>query len=232
MSAPPSKDFFHKFLNRALKLIFYLLYHQFAWAYDWVAHIVSIGRWKSWVAEVIPQLEGARVLELGCGPGHLQLALQSSTQFVVGLDESPQMLYLARRRLSSVNDEIFLVRAKAEALPFQDQYFHKVVATFPSEYIYQQEVLVRIWHLLPPEGELVILPVAWITGNGMLDRAASWLSRVTGQAPEIDGSLVEDEFQRPLDRLKDAGFEVTYNLKQLPASMVLLIKAVKIMPGD
>jgi ubiquinone/menaquinone biosynthesis C-methylase UbiE len=232
MSAPPNKGLFHKFLSRAINFILYLLYHQFAWAYDWVADIVSIGRWKSWIAEVIPELEGARVLELGCGPGHLQLALQSSVQFVAGLDESPQMLFLARRRLSRVNDEINLVRAKAEALPFQDQFFDKVVATFPSEYIFHHEILVRIWQMLPPNGQLVILPAAWITGNGMLNRAASWLFRFTGQAPEIDGLSVEDEFLRPLNRLKEAGFQVTYNLKQLPASMVLLITAVKIMPGD
>ncbi|NMC80811.1 MAG: hypothetical protein GYA59_15725, partial [Chloroflexi bacterium] len=40
----------------ALKVFFDLLYHSFAWTYDGVAAVVSLGRWKGWVYSVIPFL--------------------------------------------------------------------------------------------------------------------------------------------------------------------------------
>ena len=54
-----------------LQPIFHLLYHQFAWTYDFVAAFVSLGRWQDWVDAVVPFMSG-RVLEIGFGPGHLQ----------------------------------------------------------------------------------------------------------------------------------------------------------------
>lgn len=230
MSAPNQKSLIGKLLNRALSIIFYLLYHQFAWSYDWVADVVSIGRWKTWIAVVIPRIEGSPVLEIGCGPGHLQLALESRTRYVAGLDESSQMLNLARRRLSSKNSELNLVRAEAQALPFRARSFQKIVATFPSDYIYQQATLKQIEHVLAPAGELVLLPAAWITGKSMLDRAASWLFSFTGQAPRIDEQLMDEKFQKPLNRLSQAGFQVNQEMVHLADSMVLLITAVKITP--
>ena len=54
-----------------LRPVYYLLYHHFAWTYDLVADIVSLGQWKDWVRTALPYLDGC-VLELGYGPGHLQ----------------------------------------------------------------------------------------------------------------------------------------------------------------
>ena len=63
-------------MQTLLRIFFQLLYHPFAWAYDLVAGLVSLGRWKSWVLCGLPLLAG-RVLEIGFGPGHLQAALQA-----------------------------------------------------------------------------------------------------------------------------------------------------------
>src|SRR5215208_4276905 len=83
-----------------LPFFFRLLYHQFAFTYDLVAAAVSFNRWKDWVMSVLPFIEGNRVLEIGHGPGHLQRALLSQNLFTVGIDESAQMGYLAKRNLS------------------------------------------------------------------------------------------------------------------------------------
>ena len=59
-------------LRRNLLLrFFHLLYHQLAWAYDAVSAAVSLGRWQDWGAAALPFVNGASVLELGHGPGHL-----------------------------------------------------------------------------------------------------------------------------------------------------------------
>jgi ubiquinone/menaquinone biosynthesis C-methylase UbiE len=115
-----------------LRLLFRLLYHQFAWAYDLVAATVSLGRWKGWVLSALPYLEG-RVLEIGFGPGHLQVALHENKKRTFGLDESRQMSRQAGRRLRRKGLRADLVRARARRIPFPEASFETVVSTFPSE---------------------------------------------------------------------------------------------------
>ena len=81
-----------------LRVFFKLLYHQFAFTYDLVAAAVSFNRWKDWVMEVIPFIEGTRILEIGHGPGHLQRVLLSRNLVAVGIDESSQMGRLTKHR--------------------------------------------------------------------------------------------------------------------------------------
>jgi ubiquinone/menaquinone biosynthesis C-methylase UbiE len=75
---------------------FNLLYHQFAWSYDFIASLVSLGNWKRWIITVLPHLEGPRVLELGHGPGHLQRALLNKGINTFGIDESRSMGILSK----------------------------------------------------------------------------------------------------------------------------------------
>ena len=55
-------------MKALLRLFFKLLYHQFAFTYDLVAAAVSFNRWKDWTREILPLIEGTRILELGYGP--------------------------------------------------------------------------------------------------------------------------------------------------------------------
>ncbi|HTP03398.1 MAG TPA: hypothetical protein VMJ64_18630, partial [Anaerolineales bacterium] len=76
----------HSILRCFLKFFFHHFYHGFAWTYDIVATTVSIGRWNHWVASALPYVRGKRILEIGQGPGHLQLLLrQRMSGLVVGL---------------------------------------------------------------------------------------------------------------------------------------------------
>ncbi len=116
-----------------LRPIFYLLYHQFAWAYDLVAAIVSLGRWQEWVHTALPYISG-RVLEIGFGPGHLQISLNEKIIPTFGLDESPQMGRQAARRIKKAGAIARLTRGYAQSIPFAGEAFDSVVATFPAEY--------------------------------------------------------------------------------------------------
>lgn len=210
-----------RLLLSLLRLFFRLLYHQFAWAYDLVAATVSLGRWKGWVLSVLPYLHG-RVLEIGFGPGHLQLALHARGLAAFGLDESRQMARQAGRRLRRKGFTGNLVRGVAQQLPFLKNSFETVVATFPAEYIFDAHTLAQIRSVLVPGGRLVILPNAWITGKGRLERLAAWLFKVTGQAGAI-GTLLPGMRKR----LRVSGFELRHELLEHPGSRVLVIIATK-----
>jgi ubiquinone/menaquinone biosynthesis C-methylase UbiE len=187
--------FFRRIITRVMRVFFSLLYHQFAWAYDVVAWAVSFGMWKDWVKSVLLHLESDPVLELGFGPGHLQLALHGKRILAFGLDESPQMCALAHRRLIKFKIPSRLVRGNVKTIPFPNDYFRHIVATFPSEYIANPRTLAEVYRVLQPGCNLIILLATRISGSGIHERALAWLYRITGETPMVSPRLLES-FQR------------------------------------
>lgn len=165
-----------------LRLFFRLLYNEFAWTYDLVAWVVSAGQWTAWGRTAMRRVRGTRVLELAHGPGHLLLAMAEQGLAPVGLDLSPYMGRLARRRLKRAGARVPLVRARAQALPLRDGCFDSAVATFPTEFIIDPATLRETARVLGRDGRLVV--AAWIrwSDRGVLSRLLKWLYRVTGQA--------------------------------------------------
>jgi ubiquinone/menaquinone biosynthesis C-methylase UbiE len=169
-----------------IRTFFRLLYGPFALTYDAVAHLVSFGEWKAWGRITLDYLSDPLALELGHGPGHLQLAMAQRGLTPVGLDLSPQMGTIARRRLAKDGYRPRLVRARAQALPFADGTFPQIVATFPTEYIIHPLTIEEIKRVLPPCGKIVVVAATTITGKSLPARFLEWLYRITGQrAPEL-----------------------------------------------
>jgi len=187
--------------TRFLRVFFYLLYHHFAWMYDLVATMVSLGKWKHWIMTTVPYLQGPRVLELGHGPGHLIQALQTKGIQVYGLDESKYMGLLTARRLEKGGYRLILIRGYAQSLPVKSQSIHQVVATFPSEFISNPDTLMEIHRVLVQGGKFVLLPFVQITGKNLADRATAWLFDITGQSPQWDDKM--------LTPLAATGFQTT-----------------------
>ena len=146
-----------QFLARVLLWFFERLYTQLAWAYDGVAWLASAGRWNRWVLSVRSYVEGPRVLELGHGPGRLLAALASDHHAAFGVDLSPQMTRLARRRLLQARLPLSHARAKAQSLPFPSAWFDTVVSTFPAPYINDPATLREILRVLRPGGKLLVI---------------------------------------------------------------------------
>ena len=69
-------------------------------------------------------------------------------------------------------------------------------------------------------GAFVALPVAWITGGNLLDKAAALLFKITGQAAEIQDQKIIQAFQA-------AGFETRVERRQLSTSLLLIVHAQK-----
>ncbi len=210
-------------LRRFLRFFFWHFYHGFAWTYDFVAAFVSIGRWNDWVRAALPYVEGTRVLEIGHGPGHLQLGLRQNQRIVVGLDESPQMGRLARNQLVRHGfRDLNLVRGVAQCLPFPADSFETVVSTFPAEYIFEAQTIAEIKRVLHSGGRYVLVPAAWIIGQKALDKVAAWLFRATDQAPRLPADLFAERL-RP--QLEEAGFQTEFEMVEIRSSSVLIVVA-------
>lgn len=211
-------------LRRFLRFFFWHFYHGFAWSYDFVADVVSIGRWNDWMQCAIPFVRGTRVLELGHGPGHLQIYLREQTgAWIVGLDESGPMARLARQELQGARyADAALTRGMGQALPFADGAFDTVVSTFPTEYIFEVPTLQEIRRVLTEKGRFIVVPAAWIIGRKTLDRLAAWLFRITDQAPRLPAEILGERLRGGFEQ---AGFAPEFRTVEVRSSVVLIVIA-------
>jgi ubiquinone/menaquinone biosynthesis C-methylase UbiE len=215
-----------RFRRWFLGRFFYLLYNPLAWSYDLVAAVVSLGMWRWWIQSLLPILrirpgEGT-VLELGHGPGHLLQELHTRGWQVIGLDASRNMSRLAAGNLRPLSKRPLLIQGDARAIPLATSSMAAIVATFPSEYITAEETLRETARVLRPDGELLILPFAWITGTDVLHRMAAWLFGITEETPRQYKNVLEDRFIHPLQL---AGYTVQSKMIELKDSRVIVLIA-------
>jgi demethylmenaquinone methyltransferase / 2-methoxy-6-polyprenyl-1,4-benzoquinol methylase len=185
--------------------------------YDRWATALSFGqdpRWRRFLVSRVDASPGDRVLDVATGTGAVALELLRRKGCTVwGVDQSPQMLDVARRRLP---DEVRLIEASATALPFEDGQFDALTFTYLLRYVDDPAATLReLARVVRPGGtiaglefgvprglwrplwELWVrlgLPVAGLViGNGWRE-AGSFLG----------GSIRDFDERWPLTRLVDA----------------------------
>jgi ubiquinone/menaquinone biosynthesis C-methylase UbiE len=121
-----------------------------------------------------------------------------------------------------------LTRGLAQQLPFPDETFHTLVATFPAEYIYDPKTLAEAQRVLTPGGRLVILPGATILGRGLMDRTMALLFRLTGQTPPDLSEIIRERSRKPFGV---AGFQVQTHELNIRSSVVFIVVATKSPEG-
>jgi len=185
---------------------FHLLYNQFAWTYDAVSWLVSLGNWRRWQRAVIPHLRGERVLDLACGTGNLLIDLAEAGYRPCGLDLSPYMVRITRRKLRRRGLGVPLCRGRAQALPFAGGVFDAVVATFPAGFILHPATLREVTRVLRPGGRAVVVAEARLERRGPLSRFIEWLYTITGQRgpwPDVDDLLGEASLVRVVEESRE-----------------------------
>jgi ubiquinone/menaquinone biosynthesis C-methylase UbiE len=195
---------------RLIRFGFRLLYNEFAFAYDLVSTVVSLGAWRCWQQTALKYLDvqsGALVLELAHGTGNLQLDLHEAAYEAIGYDLSPYMGRIASGKL------------KRHQLPFSSNTFAAVVSTFPTDFIVAPETLREVYRVLQPGRVFVIVPNGVLTGGGAAEAGLEWLYRVTGQR---DGSSWDVE-----DFFSGFGFEAQMLEERCPRSVAQVIIARK-----
>ena len=110
--------------------------------YDRVGAVLSFGqdpRWRRFLVSRIPA-DGGHVLDVATGTGLVAERLLAQGHAVTGLDQSPGMLEVARRRLGA---RAALVEGTADALPFADATFDHLTFTYLLRYVDEPAATLR-----------------------------------------------------------------------------------------
>jgi ubiquinone/menaquinone biosynthesis C-methylase UbiE len=185
-----------------VRLIFRLLYNELAFTYELVAWLVSFGQWAAWRRTVMCYLREGPVLDLAHGTGGLMADLTQRGLTPVGLDLSPYMSRIARRRLVWRGLPFQLARGRAQQLPFRDACFANVLVTFPADFILDAETLVSIARVLSPEGRLVIVVMGYLRRIPLLRRLVDWAYSITTPRNPSEADAIT--------RLREAGFDARW----------------------
>ena len=97
-------------------------------------------------------LAGRRVLDVGCGTGRLEAALTGRAK-VWGVDAEPEMLQVARTNAP----EATFKEARAEALPFKDSWFERVVMWLSSHLVDHEQAFPEARRVLGADGRLAVV---------------------------------------------------------------------------
>ena len=170
------------------------LYNEFAWAYDWVSWLVSLGHWWGWRKAALDYLIGPRVLEVGFGTGDLLIEMARQGWDVHGLELSPAMHRITARKTRRCGVWAPRVRSLVQAMPFPDRTFNSIICTFPAEFIIQPPTWQEFVRVLAPDGRVVVTGISLRTDNRFLQQVVrivfgnleqdqhSWHERVAAAA--------------------------------------------------
>jgi demethylmenaquinone methyltransferase/2-methoxy-6-polyprenyl-1,4-benzoquinol methylase len=110
-------------------------------SYDRYARLLSFGQDPAWRRFLVSRVDAGPddvVLDVAAGTGAVALELvRQKGCSVVGVDQSPEMLAEARRRLTFAGEtkRVRLVEATAERLPFDDASFDGLTAAYLLRYL-------------------------------------------------------------------------------------------------
>ena len=125
--------------------------------YDRVGAALSFGqdpRWRRFLVSRVPTDRG-HVLDVATGTGLVAEALLARGFRVTGLDQSAEMLALARKRFG---DRVELVEASADALPFPDASFDHLTFTYLLRYVDDPAATMReLARVVRPGGTVAML---------------------------------------------------------------------------
>jgi demethylmenaquinone methyltransferase / 2-methoxy-6-polyprenyl-1,4-benzoquinol methylase len=130
--------------------------------YDRYASLLSFGqdpRWRRFLVSVTDAGPESTVLDVATGTGAVARELLAQKRCtLVGLDQSPEMLAEARRRLPA---KVTLVEGNAERLPFEDASFDALTFTYLLRYVSDPPATLReLARVVRPGGTIAGLEFA------------------------------------------------------------------------
>ena len=162
-----------------------------------------MGNWYEWVCQVIPYVEGNRILEIGSGTGHLLEKLMIDGFHPIGVDHSYQMCMLGRNRIKKLTKRQVVIRSEMNRMPFMDQYFDTIIVTFPTDELFSGNTLMEVRRVLQRNGNLVILIGITVVGKSLIAKAMKIIYQITGE-------IIDEHHHLDLiiKKIKNEGFQV------------------------
>ncbi len=183
-------------------------------------------RWRRALVSAVAPAAGERVLDVATGTGMVAAELLARADCsVVGIDQSAEMLAVARTRFAGVpSSRVELLEGQAEALPFADESFDALTFTYLLRYVEDPAATVaELARVVAPGGRVASLEfgvpspaparAAWrlytAVGLPTLGRLASreWgqVGRFLG--PSIRGFYAHHPLERIVGYWRAAGLE-------------------------
>jgi len=130
--------------------------------YDLLNHLLSFNIDRLWRKKAACRVRGKRILDLATGTGDMaiEIAKRDKNFHIIGLDISGEMLTLAQKKVrdARLENQIELVRASMEHLPFRSSFFDSVVVAFGLRNAQDRiRALFEMFRVLRKEGTAVIL---------------------------------------------------------------------------
>ena len=146
--------------------------------YDPLLRLLGDARHKRALIQAADIRPGHRVLDLGCGTGALTLLIheQCPDAKLVALDPDPKALALARRKAERVGADIDWHQGFADALPFEDASFDRIVSSLVFHHLPPDVVratLPELRRVLRPGGSVWVLDF----GHGGTHGLHGWMAR-------------------------------------------------------
>lgn len=161
--------------------------------------------------ELMGNLQGRRLLDVGCGTGRGVVDFGREASFAIGSDASLDMLSLARRKVSD-GVRCALAAAYAQQLPFPDGTFDAVTSLnflHLFEVAVQQEMIAEMKRVTKPGGILVLEFDNALHGFG-LGLYKRWSGREEGSLPGEIRRAIGDRCR--VERVYGAVFPVVWRL--------------------
>lgn len=135
------------------------------------------------ILDLLAPIAGVRILDVGCGDGALAAEMSRRGAEVSGLDPDPAMLALARDRALRDAISLHLVKGTAQALPFPDAAFDRVLAVTVLCFVPDPApAIAEMARVLRPGGRLVIAELGRCSLWAALRRIRGWLGNATWRA--------------------------------------------------
>ena len=139
-----------------------LKYHFLTPIYDWFIRLTMPEiKVKRRLIRQAQLQDGQTILDFGCGTATLTLLIEEQYVdcVIIGLDTDPQILAIAKKKISQKKSAIALLKYEGGVLPFPNCSFDKVLSSWVFHHLTTPQKIAafkEINRVLKPQGELHI----------------------------------------------------------------------------
>jgi len=150
----------------------------------------------SYIAEFLGDVRGKKILECGCGDGHIATLFARSGAQVIAFDLSGASLEVAKQRahLNGVQRDVLLQLAGAETLPYRSESFDIVFGRAILHHLELSLAIPEIRRVLKPGGKAAFLEPLGMNPLLELVRDHVWYPHKKGHG--VDQPLTYEDIRR------------------------------------